>query len=74
MHSAVSSRWALTKFTYSSFGACVADFSCSIFISNIPVVISISNIPVVIFISNIMVIKQRPVIVYRGCCSGRILS
>ena len=29
MHSAAASQWALTKFSYSSFGVCVSDFSCS---------------------------------------------
>ena len=29
MHSAVVSKWALTKFSYSSFGLCVSVFSCS---------------------------------------------
>ena len=29
MHSAAASRWALTKFAYSSFGVCVSDFSSS---------------------------------------------
>ena len=29
MHSAATSRWAWTKFSYSSFGVCVSDFSCS---------------------------------------------
>ena len=29
MHSAAASKWALTKFSYSSFGVCVSDFSCS---------------------------------------------
>ena len=28
MHSTAASRWALTKFSYSSFGACVSVFSC----------------------------------------------
>ena len=30
MHSTAASRWALTKFSYSSFGVCVSDFSCSV--------------------------------------------
>ena len=29
IHSAAACRWALTKFTYSSFGVCVSVFSCS---------------------------------------------
>ena len=29
MHSAATSKWALTKFSYSSFGVCVSVFSCS---------------------------------------------
>ena len=29
MHSAAASKWALVKFSYSSFGVCVSDFSCS---------------------------------------------
>ena len=29
MHSAAASKWALTKFSYSSFGIFVSDFSCS---------------------------------------------
>ena len=29
MHSAAASKWALTKFSYSSFGVCVSVFSCS---------------------------------------------
>ena len=29
IHSAAFSRWALTKFSYSSFGVCVSVFSCS---------------------------------------------
>ena len=29
MHSAAASKWALTKFSYSSFGVCVYVFSCS---------------------------------------------
>ena len=29
MHSAAASKWALTIFSYSSFGVCVSDFSCS---------------------------------------------
>ena len=29
MYSAADSRWALTKFSYSLFGVCVSDFSCS---------------------------------------------
>ena len=28
MHSAAASRWALMKFSYSSFRVCVSDFSC----------------------------------------------
>ena len=56
MHSAATSNWALTKFSYSSFGICVSDFSCCV-----------SN-------SNIAVIKQGPVRVYSGYCSGRIPS
>ena len=28
MHSAAASKWALTKFSYSSFGVCVSVFSC----------------------------------------------
>ena len=29
IHSAATSKWALMKFSYSSFGVCVSDFSCS---------------------------------------------
>ena len=29
MHSAAAFKWALTKFSYSSFAVCVSDFSCS---------------------------------------------
>ena len=29
MHSAAASKWALTKFSYSSFGVCISVFSCS---------------------------------------------
>ena len=29
MHSAVTSKWVLTKFSYSSFGVCISVFSCS---------------------------------------------
>ena len=29
MHSAAASKWALMKFSYSSLGVCVSDFSCS---------------------------------------------
>ena len=50
MHSAATSKWTLTKISYSSFGVCVSVFSCSasnLFLSIKP-----------IFISNIPVIKQ----------------
>ena len=30
IHSAIASKWVLTKFSYSSFGVCVSVFSCSV--------------------------------------------
>ena len=65
MYFAAASRWALTKFSYSSFGARVSVFSCSA--SNL-------FLNAIHFTSNILVIKKGPVIVYGGHCSGGILS
>ena len=64
MHSVAASKWALTKFSYSSFGVCVSVSSCyaSCLFLNVN---ALSNMPV---------IKQGPVIVYSGCCLGCILS
>ena len=63
MHSAAASKWALTKLSYSSFGVGVFDSSCSA-----------SNLFLCIFISNMPVVRQEPVIVDGGCCSGRFVD
>ena len=59
IYSTAASKWALTKFSYSFLFLCVSVFSCRA-----------SSL----FLSTIPVIKQGPVIVYGGRCSGRILS
>ena len=65
MYFAVASRWALTKFSYSSLGVCISVFSCSA--SNL-------FLNANIFISNILIIKKGPVIVFGVRCSGGVLS
>ena len=66
MYFAAASVWALTKFSYSSFGVCVPVFSCralNLFLSTITYLSLIS-----------LLLKQGPVIVYGSCCSGCIPS
>ena len=62
MHFVAASRWALTKFSYLSFGVCVSDFSCSTLNLFLSVNIYLS------LISLLLSRDHKMVIAYGDCC------